>query len=90
MVALLVPAKFVAVQQNRPNRIANITAAFGAGDLSACQFDQSERVASTRPEEGHVEMEIVPILFKQTANERAITKLAFALATEKDRSALPQ
>jgi hypothetical protein len=50
LVALLVPAKLVAVQEHRSNRIADIPTAFVAGDLLACEFDQRKRVASARPE----------------------------------------
>jgi hypothetical protein len=63
----------------------DIAIAFYAGNPFACQFDQSEWVASARPEQGNVEVEIAPMLFEQTANECAIAELAFALTTKKTR-----
>jgi hypothetical protein len=79
-VALSVVAKLIAVQKNGSKRIVDITFAFGIANFLTGQFDESERIASTWPEQSHVEMEIATMLFPQTPNKCAVTKLTFSFA----------
>ena len=50
VIAVLVPAKLVAVQENRSDRVTNIAVTLFASDLLTCQFNERERISPARPE----------------------------------------
>jgi hypothetical protein len=81
-------AELVAAQKNYLNRVVDIMVALVVSDYLTGPLHQCEPVATTKPEQCDIEVEIGPKLVAETADQRAVALFALTCATQKYGSAL--